>query len=403
MPGTSSRRTFLRWATVSSLLTSTSLLAAARHSRTVEPTDGRRQRRLYLRRLEQSVQATLSSGAELSDRQRFLGGLLSIERLYVIDDDIVLEGPAVDKWRLFQGHTALAEPGAQTPLLCLDDLVIALRNVYHGNPPPLLSLEPRRESLQAVRNVLRRFGLPRNRAAVRELEHEIRRVWGKQDAVLEGVPRQTRFALVMTYADWEMKRLSLGLRRAPGVELQAYVDMEFQDYVSAVRTHGPRAKPPALGSRFWFMASDEPFVRSVDHRAYRFPRRPLQLATEGYFRSKTFQRVDVQPTPAARRFAAEFTACFDKLAGQLAVFHDLRNLFHLVALAKLLQKLRLPEQLNWDLSFWLERYPVRAVAAPRQMPGLAVVRWDEVRLDDGRTTARLFFPAWGGVQIDPVL
>ena len=359
-----------------------------------------RRRRVYLRRLEQSLRATIDAGGQISQRQQFLGGLLAIEHLYVIDDDLVLEGPATDDWQVYQGHTALAKSDG-LPLLCVDDLVLALRNVYSGGPAPMLSLEPRRESLQAVRAVLQRFGIPQDRAAVRRLEEEIRRVWGPQDAILQGVPRQSRFALVMTYADWEMKRLSLGLRAAGPVQLTPYVDLEFADYKAAVLRRGARAKPPAMGSRFWFMASDEPFVRTPDRKAFAFPRRPVRLATEGYFRSRTFARVDVQPTPAAERFAASFTERYDQLAANLAIYHDLRNLFHLVALAKLIKEQQIAEQIGWNLEFWLRHYPVRKVSVPEQMPGLAVVRWDTVQLPGQQVTARLFFPAWGGVHVGP--
>ena len=385
-----SRRRFVAFGSASLCSSFVPILPAAPNPR----------RRLYLRRLARSVRETLAANEPLTERQRFLAGLTAIERLYVIDDDLVLEGPAADSWSVHHGHTAL-EARHNRPLLALDDLVVALRNVYSDAPAPMLSLEPRRASLAAVQEVLKRFGIPKNPAQTRQLRQQIQQVWGPQDAVLQGVPRQSRFALVMAYADWEMKRLSLGLRELPGLDLTPYIDLEFADYVAAVRRIGPRARPPALGSRFWFMAADEPFERTEDNQAFQFPAHPVRLVTEGYFRSKTYARIDVAPTPAAERYAAAFTQHYDAIAARFPLYHDLRNLFHLVGLAKLLRRFDLPRRVGWDLQYLLEQYPLQRVPAPETMAGLTAIRSTTVKLRDGEFTARLFLPAWGGVYIDP--
>ncbi len=358
--------------------------------------------RVWLRRLERSVQRDREAGRPLRDRQRFLAGLLRIERVFLVKEDIVLEGPKAENWQVFQGHTAL-DRRTGLPLVTLDDLVVALRNAYFTPEPPTLSLEPRPAALRAVAEVLRSTRTPHTREELQRLERRIQSVWGEQDAVLVGVPRRTRFALVMAYADWEMKRYSLALRKVEIPGLKPYVELEFEQHVRQVRRKGGAVPLPATGSRFWFVANDTPLQADEAFTAFELPKRLLKLVTESYYRLQTGDRRVTPTTPAAQQFARSFTEALDVLEQRFPIFHDLHNLFRLVVLARLIREYALAERINWSMDYLLTRYSPQAVAAPRTMPGLVAVKQRKVRLPNRNAEANVVFPAWGGICIAPTV
>jgi hypothetical protein len=396
-PASITRRSFLEMLAWGSVLPGPMGKCAVAHAQDAARP---RRRRVWLRRLEQSLRGKLDQQQPFSESQRFVAGLLTVERVYVDQEehDLILEGPAEEEWQTFQGHTALGKSSRQ-PLLCIDDLAVALRNTFLSREPPTFSLEPRVDSLRRVAEILKQRGVPKGPEEAEQLRDEIQRNWGDQDGQLLGVPEDSRFALVMAYADWEMKRVSLGLAAATPKELTPYIDLEFRNYTEEVRRRGAEARQPASGSRFWFIFTDEPFLASEDETAFELPRQTVRLVTESYYRSATFGAQMTPPTPAAQEFADTFTELYDALAATSPVFHDLRNLFRFVALAKLIQELKLFEHLKWDLTFWLRQLPIHRVPAPSTLPGLVAIRTGSVPLKRGQTTARIVLPAWGGVSM----
>lgn len=389
-----SRREFLATALAAGLVPAGTLRAGE------EREQGGRRLRVWLRQLEKSIRGHIERGEPLNERQKFLAGLLAVEHVFVVGDDIVLEGPGASEWTVHGGHTAFDRLTGR-PLVTLDDFVVALRNAYFSPEPPTLSLEPRASALQAVKDVLRTATAPRNEEELRALERRIQSVWGEQDAVLIGVPRQTRFALVMAYADWEMKRYSLGLSGVKVAEVTPYVELEFRDHVDEVRRKGAAVPLPATGSRFWFVATEDRIKADDELAAFELPSQLVRLVTESYYRLQAGERKVTPTTPAAREFAESFSSNFSLLERHFPVFHDLHNLFRLVAVAKLFTEYGLPERINWDMDFLLTQYEPAPVHAPRTLPGLVAVRRDTVRLANRRGQANIVFPAWGGVRVAP--
>jgi hypothetical protein len=354
---------------------------------------------LWLRLLEQSVREQLDAGQPLSETQRFLAGLTRVQFLYLDtkNQDCILEGPAEDRWQVAADGSAI---GAQTsqPLLQLDDWVIALRNELSRGPAPSISLDPRAESLQAIREQLRGARTPRTDAERDALADRLQAAWGEQDAVSGGVPHNSRFNRVMVHADWEMKRISLGLRETRVPEFKPYIELEFDEYRRRAARDPQSARPP-MGSRFWFYPAYDALERTSGLDAVAIPANGVQLLTESYFRNQIEGRQAVDaPTTAATRFAAQFSTHYDAIAANHAIYSELRNLFDLVVVARLFTLIEVARRIQWNMDFWLTRYRAASIDVPRTMPGLVALRHGEVRSQQSRFA--VVFPAWGGVSVD---
>ena len=360
-----------------------------------------RTRRLWLRLLLEQVEKDARAGRGLTDEERYLVGLTRVKFLYVDEErrDLVLEGPAEDKWEVRPDGMAVGAASKQ-PLLQLDDFAVAWRNANDGSPPPSMSLESRQESVDRAQQYIRTTARPKTAPERAEYTRGMRQAWGPQDVVTAGVPQNTRFNKVMSDADWEMKRLSLGLGEPSIKEIPAYVDLEFDDLRRRVRADGVNAKKPDGRSRFWFFPADVEFLQSEKRDAVAIPEHPVQLLTETRYRTITQELGAAQePTPAAKGFVDALTKHYATLAAANPLYAELRNLFDWVAIARLIKLLDVPRRTGLDLRYLLRGgYTVRELDVPTTMPGQVVVRHAEIQTAQG--VAAVLFPARGGVTID---
>ena len=361
---------------------------------------GGHQRRVWLRLLLEMVEQDVRAGRELSEQKRFLAGLTGVRHIYLDEErrDLILEGPAEDRWQIQADGSVLGETTGQ-PLLQLDDFAVAWRNTVTGALPPSVSLEHRRESVERIQQIIRGTPHPTTAAARAEFTQKLQQAWGPQDAVTGGVPTNTRFNQVMVEADWEMKRISLGLVD-PGVEgLPTYIDLEFRDLRRRVLSEGVAARKPDGGSRFWFFPAYAEFTRTEKFDAVEVPGDPVQLLTESHFRNLAQGRqITQEPSPAAMEFVAAFTRQFSALSLKNPLFADLRNLFDWVAVSRVIHMMETPRRLGWDLGFLRQGFPVSELNVPGTKPGQIALRHAEVKTKQG--LASLAFPARGGVSMD---
>lgn len=369
-------------------------------SRLVAQESPPRLRRVWLRLLLNQVEEDLRAGKKLTDQARYLAGLTGVKYLYLDEEhgDLILEGPAEDKWQTRQDGIVVGEKTGQ-PRLQLDDLAVAWRNANSRNPPPSVSLEHRQESIQRVQEIIRGTPQPTTAAARADFNRRLQEAWGPQDAVTGGVPTNTRFNKVMVDADWEMKRLSLGLSDPEIEKFPTYIDLEFQDLRRRVLAEGVNARKPDGGSRFWFFPAYTEFAHSEKRDAIEIPGDPVQLLTESHFRNIAQARqIALEPSAAAKEFVGAFTKNYTALAQKNPLFADLRNLFDWVAVVRLILMLDAPQRIGWDLAFLGQRYPIAELQVPGTMPGQVALRHAEVKIAQGLVS--LVFPARGGVSID---
>jgi hypothetical protein len=387
------RRTVLRLATAGSL-GFFSDLSLGQDRR--EP----RLRRVWLRLLLEQVEQDVRAGKPLTDPERYLAGLTRVKNVYLDDQngDLLLEGPGEDKWEVRADGSAIGAASGQ-PLLQLDDFAVAWRNANDGSAPPSVSLEHRQESIQRMREFIRGTPQPTTAAARADYTRRLQEVWGLQDAVTGGVPTNTRFNKVMVDADWEMKRVSLGLAETGVKDFPTYIDLEFKDLRRRVLAEGVNARKPDGGSRFWFFPAYTEFAHSEKLDAVTIPDDPVQLLTESHFRNMAEGRqVQQEPSTAAKDFADAFTKQYTAVAERAAIFGELRNLFDWVAIARLIRLIDAPRRIGWDMDYLRRGYAVGQLNVPGTMPGQVALRHAEVKIAAG--LASLVFPARGGVSIN---
>jgi hypothetical protein len=283
--------------------------------------------------------------------------------------------------------------------LQLDDFVIAWRNTTGNNPPPSVDLRPRLESMQRIQEIIRNTAQPKTATARDEYMRRLQDAWGPQDAITGGVPTNTRFNKLMVDADWEMKRISLGLADTGIDDFPTYIDLEFGDWRRRVLSEGIRTRRPEGGSRFWFYPAYTEFPHSEQLDAVEIPGDPVELLTEGHFRDLAQGRqVTAEPFPTAKEFVKGFTARYSELSRRNPLFADLRNIFDWVAITRLIQKIEAPRRIGWDLGYLRNDYSVNTLQVPATMPGQIGMRHAEVKTAQG--LASLVHTARGGVSID---
>jgi hypothetical protein len=347
------------------------------------------------------VEADIRAGRKTTEQQQYLAGLTGVRFVYLDErnKDVILEGPAEDTWVVRPDGMVVGEQTGR-PLLQLDDFAVAWRNTVGNHPAPSVSLDPRRESIRRIQEVIRSTPQPTTADARADYTRRLEQAWGPQDAVTGGLPANTRFNMVMVNADWEMKRISLGLSDTGIEKFPTYVDLEFEDWRRRVLAEGIRARRPEGGSRFWFYPGYTEFEHSEKLDAFEIPGDAVQLLTESHFRdiAQGARQVTPEPSPTAKEFVRGFTQLYGELAQRNPLFSDLRNLFDWVAVSRLIQKIDAPRRIGWDLGFLARGYSVADIGVPAVMPGQVALRHAEVRTAAG--LASLVLPARGGVCID---
>jgi tetratricopeptide (TPR) repeat protein len=248
---------------------------------------------------------------------RALGGLTRIHGfMRRADGDLLLVGRA--------------EPGA--PPIQLDDLIVGLRTAWQRGLTPGCSLDPD----------------PGNMA-------------GPQYSAVIGVPDDSRFAKVMLEADYAMKRI---LFKVKGEEMdipgyRSFVDLALQNPTGA-----------SARSRFWLYP-----VQPAAHEIQLGPGggsglfdARVQVLTEDMAVGERGLVGLAQSSPVDREAAASFSQHYDAIAARRPVFRELRSLFDIVLLARVL-RLAAPRDL---LLSELAALSYEPAAVPKSYAGITV-------------------------------
>jgi hypothetical protein len=166
-------------------------------------------RKISLRRLDALLAAHASRNQPLPPEVLCHAGLQRIEYLFAYPDrrDVILAGPAgawgVDDAGRFFGTAALE----------LVDLVTALRSTDKllAGEPISCSIDPTPAGLERLARLTRGGRVAPAEKLLEQMEHAV----GPQTITLTGVSPRTHFAQVLVAADWQMKRLAMGLAALP--------------------------------------------------------------------------------------------------------------------------------------------------------------------------------------------
>lgn len=337
-------------------------------------------RRVSLRRLQEEIARHVEAGQPLPDEVRYLAGLQRIEYVFVYPEqnDIVLAGPA-EGWHVDDAGNIVGQSTGH-PVLHLDDLLVALR-AAHGNVKPVFqcSIDPTQEGIQRLQALQRQWGgrLQANPAVIAK---QMEQALGPQKITIRGVEGDTRFAAVMVAADYRMKRLAMGMEKAPIRGLPSFLQLG--------------ANPANMFPRWWMATNYDALLRTESGDAWQLRGQGVKVLTENSFFANvngnaTAERVDRN----AQRWADAMTENFSELAEKLPIFHDLRNIMDLAVVAALISEEQLADKAGFDLGLMLnDKLPVAELFVPKQVPTGATF------LKRGSQTT---FTASGGVDLNP--
>ncbi len=297
-------------------------------------------RMISLKGLQQAITESRQSGAMVPDEVEFLAGLQRIQYVFVDEDkhDIIIAGPA-EPWQLGDdGSVVGTVTGGAT--MRLADLLVAMRTVESARKVGITcSIEPTPEGRRRLQQLLRRVKLsPGQNPAM--FEASMKEAFGPQMIQLTGIPTDTRFARTLVAADFEMKRVAMGLTDSPVAALPSYLEMTRNKSQSS--NQNPR----------WWMACDyDALAKSEDGLAWKLSGQGVKTMTEQDIVAADGTVKGAGKTDKlAELWATKMTESFNELSREMPVFADLRNVMDLTVVATLITQERLAERAGLDLA-----------------------------------------------------
>ena len=297
-------------------------------------------RMISLKGLQQAIIEAGQTGQAIPDEVEFLAGLQRIEYVFVDKDkqDVILAGPA-EPWKLRPDGFVVGEvTGGST--MRLADLVVALRSVESARQQGIsCSIEPTPEGRLRLQQLLRRIKLrPGQNPAV--FEASLREAFGPQMIQLTGIPTDSRYARTLVAADFEMKRVAMGLTDSPVNGLPSYLKM------SRNSAHSSSQNP-----RWWMACNYDSLAKSEDGLAWKLSGQGVKTLTEqDIVADDGTVAVAGRKDKLAQLWADKMTESFTELSQEMPVFSDLQNIMDVTIVATLIIQERLSEQANLDLS-----------------------------------------------------
>lgn len=296
-------------------------------------------RMISLKGLQEAIRSSTQSGAAIPDEVEFLAGLQRIQYVFVDQgkQDIVIAGPA-EPWKLHEdGSVVGTVTGGAT--MRLADLMAAMQSVEkarHGGIS--CSIEPTPEGRRALQQMLKRVKLRPGQSPV-ALEASMKEAYGPQMIQLTGVNPETRYARTLVAADFEMKRVAMGLRESPIDVLPSYLEMTRNS------RHGSSQNP-----RWWMACDYDSLSKSEDGLAWKLTGQGVKTMTEqDLIAADGTVEGAGRADRVAQQWADTMTANFADLAREMPVFADLQNVMDMTVVATLIVQERLAEKAGLSL------------------------------------------------------
>lgn len=327
-----------------------------------------------------ALQRRLDAG-EKSDELMKLCGLTFVEGAVIDPErhDVILFGPKT--------------PG---PPLGLDDLVVALRNVWSDDGSPGCSIDPRPATLQALNTAMKRAAAAQTESQINDaIDHVLAIGRGPQTVRVINVPKNTSFFKALVDADYHTKRVANGTH-PPKVDGFQCLATDVMEANKAATRKGKPAPCSSIMSRFWFTPGE---LEVYDYaNTLLLKSCPVKLLTEQEYTTKSGELVGANAAePFSERFVNSFTKRFDDIAAAERLYCDLRSMFRFVGIAQAFNYYGAFQRAGLDAGCLLKRHKVSPVAVPSELPGIADVLRATVPVSGGE--ARLWLMSIGGVDI----
>jgi hypothetical protein len=296
------------------------------------------------------TKAAIDAGDPIPDDVKYLGGLTQIRYifLYPESNDLMIAGPSEPVQVIDEQHAVGKKTGR--PVMRLEDLAVAMRVTRDSRHGAFgCRLDPDPAAPGRVKDAMEQMA----RASRADRVKAVAQAVGLQKVSFFGkVPDDTRFAMVMLAADYELKRYGLGLAHSTVPEMGNIVD-----------------NTRAAVNMIWYELAYDPILVSPEGNAYGLRGPRLKVQAGGF---------DWDPkgaTPKAFEFAKKMSKSIEVLAINQPLVADLQNLADLSVVAALIQRDKLDEKVGWNTA-WIRGdkesgFPVAKVTVPRNAEGLA--------------------------------
>jgi hypothetical protein len=296
-------------------------------------------RMVSLKGLQAAVAESHAAGKEIPAEVEFMAGLQRIEYVFVDQQnhDVIVAGPA-EPWKMREdGFVVGTVTGGAT--MRLADLTVALRSVENARQEGITcSIEPTEEGRQRLQQLLNRVKLRPGQSPV-VLEASMREAFGPQMIYLSGIPTDSRFARTLVAADFEMKRVAMGLTPSPVATLPSYLEMSRNS--QQTKNQNPR---------WWMACNYDSLGKSEDGLAWKLSGQGVQTMTEQDVVNQDGSVKRGGVDKMAKAWADKMTESYGDLSKEMPVFSELQNMMDLTVVATLIVQERLADKAGLDLT-----------------------------------------------------
>ncbi|MDR2705329.1 MAG: DUF1598 domain-containing protein, partial [Planctomycetaceae bacterium] len=297
------------------------------------------------------------------------------------ENDILLVGTS-ESWQV-DAYGNIVGKTSGRPVFRLEDLLTVFRAWNNQSRPSVItcSIDPTKEALVKIAQVDRQFPVV-DRNNVQAFAAAQENAYGRNVVTLQGVPDQSRFAMVLAIADYKMKQISLGHIPSPVRSLPSYVSLI-----------GGSQKQ--INPRFWLAPEYGTITHDSKKLTWQLSEVKVKALTENeYFDSKSNSLQPAgKPDRAALNWCNKMTANYDVLSKVDPVFGDLRNCMELAIAVALIHQEGLLEKANCKLNAFEDTTLLKPVVypVPKTVQSQATIA----------KIGRSFVVACGGVEVNP--
>ncbi|MCP4171639.1 MAG: DUF1598 domain-containing protein [Fuerstiella sp.] len=319
-------------------------------------------RKVSLVRLEQELQKAVDAGTVIDPKLRYLAGMTQLQYLFAVPDtgDLVIAGPAEGFAPLQDGRVVGVETGR--PVLTLDDLLVMLR-LTNMRQSLGCSFDPEPSRLANAQEWNNANSSPASLNVARQRFYQMAQVLGNWNVTIFGLPKSCHAAVTAVEADYQMKRIALGLDR-PRIR-------GFRSYLDMARPGGNTMR------RWWFAPRYDVIERSAEGHVFHVSGPRLQLLSQDELVDEQGNRSDSSFTEiTAEKYTQQFNRHMQALCQQVPSFAGIQNLFDLAVAAALISSNDLPDTIGWQPTLLLDgkALPLQEYVVPLEVPSLVNVK-----------------------------
>lgn len=315
-------------------------------------------RKISLKRLDQELQSAIDATEPPAFEIQNLAGLTSIEYVLLDKDnnDIILAGPAEGFAATTGGRVIGVKSGR--PTLNLGDLLVALR-LSSDNQQLGCSFDPEPSRLAQANAFNAANTAPSSVAVAKQNFVQMANILGTWNVTVFGLPDDSHAALTAVEADYDLKRLTLGLA---------------QPKIRRFYSHLHYARPGENSMKRWWLAPRYNVIeRSADATIFRLSGPRLQLMSQDELVDLKGNRSDAAfKEVSTEKYTQQFNKHIEALCQQVPSFAATQNLFDVAVAAALIRRAQADGTINWQPTVLKDSTALRhqSYGTPTQVPSM---------------------------------